>query len=495
MAPAIFFALLFLLLFSASSYLQLQEDGFISVALSDKGLDYAKDLLIEEAISSVLSLQVPQIKKSVDIPLIGNAYMVLSDISIDGVQIISSYLKTGESGVVLIASDATANLTMNWRYSYSGWLLPIEVSDRGGASVKVEGMEVGLAVDLKNQEGTLKLILLNYGCFVGNLSIKLDGGASWLYQRIVDTFNVEIEAAVEDAISGKIREGISKLDNSLQSLPKHILVDNTAALNVSFTDNPVFSNSSVKFEIDGLFTGRNEVLASNDYQRGSETCVSCGGFSKMIKISLHENVFKSASLVYFKAGYMQWIVDELPDQALLNTAGWRFIIPKLYRQYPNDDMNLNISVSSPPIIQVTDRDVDATIYLDIIIDVIDAGEVIPVVCISMEISASCAAQILRNNIAGNLSLKKFSTYLKWSKIGNLRMYLIQPVMSVILRTVFLPYVNLHLRNGFPLPVLHGFTLQNAHIFYTEPWITVCSDVTFSGHDSLPQLPAYSDPVL
>jgi hypothetical protein len=47
---------------------------------------------------------------------------------------------------------------------------------------KVEDLQVGLTVNLTNQEGTLKLILLDYGCDVGELSIKVKGGAAWLYQ-------------------------------------------------------------------------------------------------------------------------------------------------------------------------------------------------------------------------------------------------------------------------------------------------------------------------
>nr|AFK40020.1 unknown [Lotus japonicus] len=76
----------------------------------------------------------------------------------------------------------------------------------------------------------------------------------------------------------------------------------------------------------------------------------------MIKIALHENVFKSASLVYFNADKLQWIIDELPDQAFLNTAEWKILIPQLYKLYPNDDMNLNVSVTSPPVIEVSDQD-------------------------------------------------------------------------------------------------------------------------------------------
>jgi hypothetical protein len=43
-----------------------------------------------------------------------------------------------------------------------------------------------------------------------------------------------------------------------------------------------------------------------------------------------------------QADELQWILDELPNQALLNTADWKIIIPQLYKQYPNDEMNLNI---------------------------------------------------------------------------------------------------------------------------------------------------------
>lgn len=48
--------------------------------------------------------------------------------------------------------------------------------------VKVEGMEIGMTLGLKNQQGTLRLSPEDCGCYVSYISIKLDGGASWLYQ-------------------------------------------------------------------------------------------------------------------------------------------------------------------------------------------------------------------------------------------------------------------------------------------------------------------------
>lgn len=84
-----------------------------------------------------------------------------------------------------------------------------------------------------------------------------------------------------------------------------------------------------------------------------------------------------------QAYFMRWIVDKIPEQSLLNTAGWRFIIPQLYRKYPNDDMKLNISLSSAPVIVISEHSIESTVYADLIIDVVDAGEIIPVACISL----------------------------------------------------------------------------------------------------------------
>lgn len=80
---------------------------------------------------------------------------------------------------------------------------------------------------------------------------------------------------------------------------------------------------------------------------------------------------------------MQWIVDKIPDQSFLNTAGWRYIVPQLYKKYPNHDMDLNVSLSSPPVVRISEHNIDATIYADLIIDVLEENRVIPVACISL----------------------------------------------------------------------------------------------------------------
>ncbi|XP_031286539.1 putative BPI/LBP family protein At1g04970 isoform X1 [Pistacia vera] len=494
-SPAILFIFLSILLVPTRTHLQSSEEGYISVVISNKGLDFVKSVLISKAISSIIPLKLKDIEKSKKIPVVGKVQMVLSNITIYNVNIDTSYAKIGDTGVVLVASGATANLSMNWKYSYGTWLLPIAVSDSGSASVLVEGMEVGVTIALKDQGGMIKLSLLDCGSSVKDISVKLDGGASWLYQgflfsRVVEAFGGKIRSQVEDAISKKTREEITKLDSLLQSLPKEIPVNDVAAFNVTFVSSPVLRSSSVELEINGLFSASSDTAVPNYDHKRLQASIYCNTAAKMIGIAFHENVFSSAALVYFNANYMHWIVDKVPDESLLNTAGWRYIVPKLYKLYPNDEMNLNLSVTSPPIIKISEHDIDVTVYLDVIINVLDSNEVVPVACISLVISTSCTPKILSNNLIGSIRLIDFTAALKWSNIGNLHMQLVQSVMSTLLKTVFMPYVNLHLLRGFPLPIVRGFSIRNADIFYIDSRVVICSDVAFTEQTEFYQQPIY-----
>jgi lipopolysaccharide-binding protein len=84
------------------------------------------------------------------------------------------------------------------------------------------------------------------------------------------------------------------------------------------------------------------------------------------------------------------MVDKVPDQFLLNTASWRFLIPQLYRKFPDDDILLNISAISPPSVRLTVGRIGAIFDLDVVVNVLDFGEIIPVACISVVSSILCS---------------------------------------------------------------------------------------------------------
>lgn len=488
MLPTVLIFLIFSphLIIPAKTHLQSGEEGFISATISEKGLDFFKGLLVNKAVSSLTPLELPQIEQIVKIPIVGHVRILLSDIALYEVDISSSYVSPGKSGIAVVASGATANLSMNWSYSYHTWLVPVPITDGGQASVQVEGMEVGFTLSLKNQEGTIRLSLLECGCHVDDIFIKLDGGASWLYQVMVNAFENKIKSSIEEAISKKIAEVIFQVDSEMQNLPKKIQIHSLATLNVTVVNDIVLSDTFIGFEINGLFTAADKMSPFKYDPKKSQPFVSCGKPAKMIGLLLHQNVINSALVTFFSENIMTWTVDKVTDQSLLNTAGWKDVVPELYKQYPNDDMILNISASSPPNAKILDHNIDATAYLDITIKVLNSSEMIPVACIALVLDASGFAKISRNNLSGAIRLDDFTMNLKWSKIGDLQMNLIQPVISSLLKTIVLPYVNLRLSKGFPLPTINGFTLENTELS-TDSVLTICSDVAFAGQYDIGRL--------
>ncbi|CAI0436295.1 unnamed protein product [Linum tenue] len=454
-----------------------RRDGYISVLLTQQGIDFAKDVLIGKAISSLIPIQLDDIEKSVKIPLVGTVRIRLSDIAINEATVGSSRAQAGRPGIQLVASGITAQMSLKWKYSYKVWF--VEISDHGVASVQAEGMRVGVIAGVKEDGGTLKLSVLACGCQVEDVSIDVHGGASWLYQALVDAFQNTIKSKVEKAVAKKITDGIAKLDTKLQSIPKLINIDRTAALNVTFVSDPIFQSSSVDLQIDGLFTSLGNALAPAYHRVGRGASLYYDDESRMIGISLHEDVFNSAATTYFNAGYMDWKINKLPDQSLLNTAAWKDVYPELYKLYPDDDMTLDVKSASPPVITITEDDGNAAIALDVTVKVLNATQVLPVACVSVAINASCTPQILGNNLTGVLDMRSFKLSPKWSNIGNLQTPLLEEMVSTVLGSIFIPYVNSHLARGFPLPVIHGFAIADGEIKCMDSSLIIRSDIALT----------------
>lgn len=120
--------------------LKSDETGFISALITKKGLDFVRDLLVRQAVGALIPLHLRDIQKTLSVPFIGKVSVKLSNITLDYIEISSSTIQPGPSGVTIVASDATANISMEWYYSYTTWFFPLEISDSGNASVQVTAL-------------------------------------------------------------------------------------------------------------------------------------------------------------------------------------------------------------------------------------------------------------------------------------------------------------------------------------------------------------------
>ena len=54
----------------------------------------------------------------------------------------------------------------------------------------------------------------------------------------------------------------------------------------------------------------------------------------------------------------------------------------------------------------------------------------------------------------------------------------QSLIRIVLKNLFVPYVNSYLGQGFPLPIIKGFVIRDAYILTSYSSIIVSSDVSF-----------------
>lgn len=128
---------------------------------------------------------------------------------------------------------------------------------------------------------------------------------------MIDAFEEQIGSAVDTSMTKELKDGVLKLDSFMQALPKEVPLDDNTALNMTFVNDPVLSNSSIGFEINGLFGRINASVSEyhnkhslSEYRnKDSQPLVSCSDPSKMLGISLDEAVFNSVAAAYFNVSF------------------------------------------------------------------------------------------------------------------------------------------------------------------------------------------------
>jgi lipopolysaccharide-binding protein len=201
--------------------------------------------------------------------------------------------------------------------------------------------------------------------------------------RFVYAFDDEIRGAIESAISTAIISGAGKLDTFLLELPRILPIDDTSAIDVTVVDDPFVGPTFLSVAAKGEFVSLKQPTLPPQPDHSLSPGIFCKDSAKMVTIALCDYVINSAAEVYYEAGALDWFVDKLPQQSLLNTAFWKWVIPQLYKKYPNEDMALDFSVSGAPQVDFTKDGANALAAADLTILVKTDNGSVPVACLSM----------------------------------------------------------------------------------------------------------------
>eukprot|EP00897_Mesotaenium_endlicherianum_P005268 jgi/Mesen1/476/ME000101S10704 len=448
--------------------------------LSQAGLIYAKDILVTRVLQEIVPLQIPDVKLS-ESTTIGTISVELTDILLKNVSVPEAAIALDSDGITIFGEGAEANMTFSWAYNYASLL-----GDKGTATVKVKGMQAGVLGNLTEANGTLTLGIVQHGVVIEELDIKMHGGFSWAYNWLIYGFTNHLRAAVESSVGSGMLKAALKLDTFLQNLPRQVVVDDVAAIDTTLVEDPIVSTDHLSFGPRGEFVRVGASARSSSHAPPFiPDGVACGETQKMVTIALSDFVVNSAAKVYYEAGTLEYEVDKLPETSIikLNTGSWRFLVPQLYRQYPNQPLALQFSAASVPVVQFTATGVVATVEGDMFITVVPASgeDTTRVACLSLSGTLQGFAQIVGNNLTGTAQVDDISLSLKWSTIGNFPVRTLQVVVRTLVKTLLLPVLNLSLQKGFPIPLVPGVAILNAGVTYGDKYLLVCTDIEYTGN--------------
>lgn len=450
----------------------------IWITLAQRGLDYLKDVLLTQVLETITPLSLPSIRKTASIPIVGDVTASFTNVTLVHAEVPSSTIALGETGVAMQGFNGAANLTLNWQYTYQNIWLPGPVSDAGGADIKVVGMQAGVSVNVQEYMGTLNLSVLQCGTYIDKLDVQLKGESSWLYQWMVNGLEERMRTTIEEQLSGQIQEGVQNLNSYLLDTPQQVQVDDMSELNFTIVSEPIVSPTSLSIGVKGKFNGRRVTEPDFKHIPRLPPGLVCIGNTKMATIALSESVFKDGAAIYYNADMLNWLIDKVPEQTFLNTSKWKFLIPELYQHYPNEEIKLSFEVSAPPDITLTLDGVDVSAAAHMNIGVVNNDTIVQVACISITASASGLAGLNENNITGQVTLKDLSLDLEWSNVGKIHLALVKVFVKTLVKDALLPFLNLSLKRGFPLPMLPAMKLKDSTVNYGNGFLLVCTDVQY-----------------
>lgn len=178
--------------------------------------------------------------------------------------------------------------------------------------------------------------------------------------------------------------------------------------------------------------------------------------------------------------------DILPDSSkdYLNTtctSGLCFgsVIPQVSRAYPNASVEMELTLSGPPRIEISPRSIRGTILTLVTFSArLSNGTLVQMFRTNMTISAGIAVSLVDSVLRGNVTgLVPYVSVLD-SSIGTVSAPLLQTVLKMVVGKYALPVLRKFVWNGVPLPTIKGVQLVDPRLEMLSHCLVVSTDVRY-----------------
>uniref|UniRef100_A0A8D0ZPB2 Lipopolysaccharide-binding protein n=1 Tax=Sus scrofa TaxID=9823 RepID=A0A8D0ZPB2_PIG len=389
--------------------------------ITNKGLEYVAREGVATLQSKLHEVTLPDFNGDFKIKYMGRGHYEFHSLDIHSCELLGSTLTPLPSqGLYLAISDSSIRVKGKWKVRKG--ILKLD----GSFDVKVKGITISVNLLLgSGSSGRPTVAVSSCSSHIDDVETHMSGDLSWL----LNLFHNQIESRFRRTLESKICEEIqdlvaSDLQPYLQTVPVTTEIDNLAGIDYSLVEAPRATAQMLDVMIKGeIFSldHRSPVGFLAPVMRLPEE------HSRMVYFAVSDYVFKTASLVYNEAGFLNFsITDDLvppTSNIRLTTNSFRTFVPRLARLYPNMNLELRGAMVSAPFLNFGSGNLSSTPQIEV------EGFVL--------LPNSVREPVFRLGMATNVAL------LNYYLLNNLY-----------------PKVNDKLAEGFPLPLLNYIQLHD-----------------------------------
>lgn len=451
----------------------------VKVKLTEKGLEYGRQMGMASIQKKLQTLKVPDISGTEKVAPIGKVQYSLSGMHIVNLGLPKSALGlVPGTGVSLSISNAFINLHGNWKVKYLRF-----IKDSGSFDLGVNGLTITTSIGIKSDE-TGRPIVNSAKCEanVGSASIKFHGGASWLYNLFSSYIDKALRNALQKQICPLVADAISDMNPHMKTLNVLAPVDKYAEIEYSMVSSPIISKSSIDLDLKGEFYN----IGQHPEPPFSPTPFSLPPqINNMLYIGVSAFTINSAGFVYNKAGALSlYIIDDMIPQSSpirLNTRTFGAFIPQIAKSFPGLMMKLLVKTAKDPTITFETNNVTVQAIGTMTAYAIQPNTTLsPLFVLNMEASVSARVYVTGLKLAGDVTLNKLDMTLGTSYVGDFKVKSLDNIFLMVVKVAVLPKVNAFLEKGYPLPAIGKMNLVNTQLQVLKDYMLVGTDVQFTG---------------
>ncbi|XP_072051985.1 uncharacterized protein [Amphiura filiformis] len=298
-------ALGFILCFN--NYLVLCVNPGFKARLTQKGVDYLRDVGINILKSELSSLRIPDMSGTEHIGGVGKVDYTVSNMRFKSLGIPSPSLLPNPTigGVELTANGVSLSLSGDWKYKAKVAFIPVK--DHGTFDVSASGISLRLAIRIGvDSFGRPTISSRDSDCSfgLGSLHVKFHGGASWIYNLFDDAIESSLKKSIRnEACKEILKEVNDDLSKEVAKLKVVAKIDNIAEIDYSLVSPPNFQgaiNMENKGEVFPIGKRDEAPFPVPLIPDDPDT-------SHMLEIWITEFLLESAGYVYYSAHSLQHI--------------------------------------------------------------------------------------------------------------------------------------------------------------------------------------------